>query len=64
MPMPLFVISLAVVATVYFVLSTYSLISRAETPTRADRLQSTRVLIWLIVAVGLWYLVALLPTSH
>jgi len=64
MPMlPLFVFSLAVVATVYFVLSTYTLFWRAGTLTRADRLQSTRVLVWFIVAVGLWAYVALLRES-
>ena len=62
-PFPLVVVSLAVVATVYFVLSTYTLISRADTQTRADRLQSTRVLVWFIVAVGLWAYVALLRES-
>jgi hypothetical protein len=58
--LPLVVISLAVVATVYFVLSTYTLVSRAEPPTSVGRSSAvTRVLVWFIVAAGLWAFVAL-----
>jgi hypothetical protein len=58
-PFPLVVVSLAVVATVYFVLSTHTLITRADMPTSVRRSAAiTRVLVWFIVAVGLWAYVA------
>jgi hypothetical protein len=59
-PFPLVVVSLAVIATAFFVLSTYTLISRSATPASVRRSGAiTRVLVWFIVAVGLGYFVTL-----